>query len=366
MDFNDQYEFSPALAEPDEPIELKPGQENATELGMVYKKSTGIYTVHTPQAEIVQCEISNRLRKILIYPTADPNSLRPVVRSVKTISGYDPLAVGNWVRFRRTPEGRGLIVEALPRRSKLTRRTAVPMPTAHPFEQVIVANVDQVAPVFAAAQPTPKWNLLDRYLVSAESLDLPSLIVINKLDLLQAVKPAEQAELLAVVEEYRRAGYPVLLVSAHTGEGIPELSAALQGKITVLVGKSGVGKSSLLNALQPGLGLRVQQVNQTTGKGKHTTTHLEMFPLELPGAASSSLPAAIVDTPGVREFGLWEIESEDLALYFPEMRPYVGQCKFGLDCRHDGEPGCVIRKAVQAGLVSPRRYQSLIHLQEET
>ena len=123
---------------------------------------------------------------------------------------------------------------------------------------------------------------------------------------------------------------------------------ALNGRISALLGKSGVGKTSLLNALQPGLGLRVNQVNERTGKGKHTTTALEMFPLD-----GNDESGTIVDTPGIREFGLWDVDGEDLALYFPEMRPLVGRCRFGLDCRHDEEPGCAIRKAVTDGQISP-------------
>jgi ribosome biogenesis GTPase len=251
-----------------------------------------------------------------------------------------------------------MIVEVLPRRSRMTRRSAVPMPGAHPFEQVIVANLDQVVAVFAAAQPAPKWGLLDRYLVSAEACELPALICITKLDLLQG----RDSELLEALEIYRKIGYPVLLTSAVGGEGLDDVRAALQGRVSALLGKSGVGKTSLLNALQPGLGLRVNQVNERTGKGKHTTTHAEMYPLDgLAGMENT----AIVDTPGIREFGLWEIDGEDLAHYFPEMRPLVGRCRFGLDCRHDEEPGCAIRKAVTAGQVSPYRYKSLRGLMEE-
>ncbi len=320
--------------------------------GVVYKKTTGHYEVHTGEQAIL-CTISNRLRKQLVYPTADPNSLRHVVRQVKEIEHTDPVAVGDEVRFVD-----GVIVEVLPRRNRLARRTAAPMPGAHTFEQVIVANVDQVVPVFAAANPAPKWGLLDRYLVSAEASMLETLVVITKLDL--AMDHGEQVidhELLAAVDEYRRIGYRVALTSALGGEGLDELRQALYGRTSVLLGKSGVGKTSLLNALQPGLGLRVQAVSQVTGKGRHTTTNLEMFPLVEGGA--------VVDTPGIREFGLWETGEDDLALFFPEMRSLVGRCRFGLDCRHDEEPGCAIRKAVMAGQVSPQRYQSLLRLQNE-
>jgi len=320
--------------------------------GTVFKKTIGNYVVHTQDDhQVITCEISPRLHKQLIYPTADPNSLPHIVQKVKEIKYTDPVAVGDLVQFVDTGHG-GLITEVLPRKSRLVRRSAVPMPGAHPYEQIVVANVDQVVPVFSAAQPPPKWNLLDRYLASAESLDLPSLICITKLDL-----AAQDDPLQAELNLYRQIGYQVLLTSAVTGEGIAELRAALQGRISVFVGKSGVGKTSLLNAMQPGLGLRVNAVSQATGKGKHTTSNLEMFPLESGGS--------VVDTPGMREFGLWEIDESDLALFFPEMRPYVGQCKFRSDCSHDSEPGCAIRKAVAEGKIAPRRYATFQRLRQE-
>jgi ribosome biogenesis GTPase len=321
--------------------------------GVVLKKTTGNYHVYV-DGMLLPCAISSRLRKELVYPTADPNSLRHVVRQVKTLDHADPVAIGDQVRLVDAQDGTGMIVEVLPRRSRLARRTAAPMPGAHTFEQVIAANVDQVVAVFAAACPAPKWNMLDRYLVSAESLELPALVCITKIDLAQDENGVLDTELYRVVEEYRQIGYPVILTSAISGAGLFDLQQALQGYTSVLVGKSGVGKTSLLNALQPGLGLRVGEVNRNTGKGRHTTAHLEMFPLDFGGA--------IIDTPGVREFGLWDIDQQRLALCFPEIRPYVGTCRFGLDCEHDEEPGCTVRKAVMAGKISPRRYQSYLRL----
>ena len=333
-------------------------------IGVVFRKMLGHYTVHSDGREI-DCTLSSRLHKQLIFPTADPTSLRHAVREVREIEHVNPVAIGDRVRYVDAGGGRGLIplastnskeasgmiVQILPRASKLSRPATVPGQRV--FEQVIVSNADQVVPVFSAANPTPKWGLLDRYLVSAESAGLPSLIVINKLDLAWK-HPALEEEL----EIYRRIGYPVLLVSAVTGEGITELKQALQGKLSVLVGKSGVGKTSLLNALQPGLGLRVKAVSSgKVGKGRHATTHLEMFELNFGGA--------LVDTPGMREFGLWDITADELADLFPEMADYVGQCRFGLSCHHDREPGCAIRRAVMAGSISPYRYQSYMHLREE-
>jgi len=322
--------------------------------GVVYKKTIGNYTVHT-DGQAVVCELSNRIRKQLIYPTADPGSLHHRVQKVVELEHMDPLAVGDAVRYIQAEDGKGLIIELLPRRNKLTRRSAVPKPLhhgAHPFEQIIVTNVDQVVSVVAAAQPDPKWNLLDRYLASAEAGGIGSLICITKMDLVDG----NDSELLTALDEYRRIGYVIVLTSAIRGEGIEDMRAALKGRVSAMVGKSGVGKTALLNALQPGLGLRVKEVNQVTGKGRHTTTNLEMFPLDEDGA--------IVDTPGTREFGFLDAD-DDMALLFPEMRPLVGKCRFRVDCQHDEEPGCAIRKAVMEGRISPRRYQSFLQLQKE-
>ena len=320
------------------------------DLGVVFRKTLGHYTVHTHGREI-DCELSSLLRKQLIYPIADPTSMRHRVMAVNEIEHVDPVAVGDEVRFVEAGPGRGMIVEILPRRTCLSR--AMPVPGQRVFEQVIVSNADQVVTVFAAASPTPKWGLLDRYLVTAEAAGLPSLIVITKADL-----AAQNRELDADLEPYRCIGYTTLLVSSHTGEGLSQLREALRGRTSVLVGKSGVGKTSLLNALQPELGLRVKAVSQgEQGKGRHTTSHLQMFELDFGGR--------LVDTPGMREFGLWDIAPDELADLFPEMSEYVGQCKFGLSCQHENEPGCAIHKAVTAGSISPYRYKSYLNLRGE-
>ena len=320
------------------------------DIGIVFRKTRGHYTVHTNGREL-DCELSSLIHKQLIYPTADPTSLRQKVQAVREIEHVDPIAIGDRVRFLDAGQSRGIITEILPRSSKISRPATVP--GQHAFEQVIASNVDLILPVFAVADPTPKWGLLDRYLVSAESSELAAVIVITKIDLAWKNK-----EFDSELDAYRRAGYRILQVSATTGQGIEELKQTLRGRTSVLVGKSGVGKTSLLNAIQPGLGLRVKAVSQgEQGKGRHTTTHLEMFELEFGGS--------VVDTPGIREFGLWEITGEELAYLFPEMADYVGQCKFGLSCRHDHEPGCAIRRAVMAGNVSPHRYKSYLDLRGE-
>ena len=297
--------------------------------GVVIKKVVSKYHVYAG-GHTLQCGLSTRLYK-------------------DQIGGM--IAVGDLVRFTDTGGHTGTILEVLPRRNKFSR--PAPRNGSRSFEQVIATNVDQIVPVFSTASPLPKWGLLDRYLVAAEAAGLPAVVCISKSDLTPSGHDLQ--EMLAV---YRAIGYPVLMVSALTGEGLPELAEALRGRVSVLVGKSGVGKSSLLNALQPGLNLQVQPVTRgVKGKGRHTTTHLEMFSLQAVGS--------VIDTPGIREFGLWDIYVDELADCFPEMAPLVGQCRFGLDCRHDEEPGCAIRKAVLNGKISPLRYQSYMRLLEE-
>lgn len=312
---------------------LKLNDTQFNQCGVVIRKTGNSYLIATSQGNL-QCGLTGRFQQAALT---------------------DPIAIGDRVRWIESGPDSGQIVEVLPRRNQLARRSAVPMPTAHAHRQIIAANVDQIVAVFAAAQPRPAWNLLDRYLVSAESAEIPALICITKLDLVEG-RP-EAAEIRAVMAEYRACGYPVILTSATAGAGLNELQAALRDRLSVFVGKSGVGKTSLLNAIEPDLGLRVQATNDRTGKGRHTTTTFEMFALAGGGA--------IVDTPGIREFGLWDVARDDVAWFFPEMRPFVGTCKFGLDCQHDQEPGCAIRAAVGAGTISPYRYQSYLKLKQD-
>ncbi len=262
--------------------------------------------------------------------------------------------VGDAVQFIRRADGGGEIVRVLPRRNALSRRSAVPMPGARPHEQVVAANLDLVVPVFAAANPEPRWRLLDRYLALAELIEAPALICITKSDLARDGGGDLPAELSAALAEYRRIGYPVAITSAQDGSGIAGLRQALSGRMSVLLGKSGVGKTSLLNALQPGLTLRIREVNRITGKGRHTTSQAVLYALDS--------GTDVIDTPGIREFGLWGVRPEDLADLFVEMRPLLGQCRFGLGCRHVDEPGCAVRRAVMAGQISPQRYQSYVKL----
>lgn len=309
---------------------------------MVHWKSTGRYGVAS-DGRIVTCVLSSKMRKQLIFPIADPTSFRRRVMAVRDIGEADPIAVGDRVHYLPA-SAEGMITAVLPRLNTLVRRAAGPKPLA----QVIAANVDQVVPIMAAARPAPNWEVLDRYLCAAYAQAIPALIVINKADL------AAADQLHAEVETYRRAGYTVLVTSALAGTGLDELRYALQGRLSVLFGLSGVGKTSLLNALQPGLGLRVGEVSRALNKGRHTTTQLELFSLDC--------GAYLIDTPGMREFGLWTEQEIDLAEAFPEMRSYLGHCRFGAGCTHAHEPGCAVKEAVSSGAIAPRRYQSYLKM----
>ena len=189
---------------------------------------------------------------------------------------------------------------------------------------------------------------------AAEAAEIPVIICITKIDLLRKQR---LQKLQNIVDIYESIGYTVIQTSAETGDGVDTFQRQIQNQTSVLVGMSGVGKTSLLNAVQPELGLKVKTISDATGKGRHTTTHLEMFPLDIGGN--------IVDTPGIKTLGLWEIEDEDLATLYVEMEPFVGQCKFRLDCTHIHEPGCAIKAAVEANQISQFRYNSYTRLLNE-
>lgn len=327
-----------------------PGRAGQTREGVVFRKSLGTYIVHS-KGEVIQCAVSSKLRKHLErwWSASSSPGLHVRVKQVHDIREVDPVAIGDDVRFVEASDDTkrsGMITEVLPRRNQLSRIAA----GRKPIEQVLVANVDWVVPVFAVRQPKPKWALLDRYLAAAESAELPALICITKIDLASQDRDASDA-----VSMYRGLGYDVILTSAVTGEGIDAFAQTIRGRVSVLMGKSGVGKTSLLNAVQPRLGLRINEVSRATGKGKHTTSHLQMFPLAGGGG--------IVDTPGMREFRLWHSPDEGgLASLFVEMRPRIGACRFGLDCSHTHEPDCAIKDALQAGQIATSRYRSYLRL----
>ena len=266
---------------------------------------------------------------------------RRVLKNLSTDLRHVVVA-GDIVYFRPEGASDGLIERVEPRRSVLCR-------TSRKRQHILVANVDQLLIVASAAEPTLKPNLIDRFLVEAERNRIPALICINKIDL---VEPADLQPLAGV---YGQMGYPVLLVSAEKGIGIDRLRRIVAGKQSVVAGQSGVGKSSILNSIEPGLALRVSEVSSENQKGKHTTTTARLIPLELGGY--------VVDTPGIRQFQLWDVIPEEVAGYYRDVRPFVNLCRFQ-DCTHLHEADCGVKDAVADGRLDVRRYESYCHLFE--
>jgi ribosome biogenesis GTPase len=237
-----------------------------------------------------------------------------------------------------------MIEEIEERNSKLSRMAPTPRGE---YEQIIIANPDQVILTFSCAEPTPKMRMLDRFLIITEEQNIPAVIVANKTDLV-GMRDARK-----LFGHYAKVGYPLIYTSAKRGMGIQKLRRHLKGKISVFTGPSGAGKSSLLNAVQPELGLKVREVSQATGKGRHATVVRAMFPLNQGGY--------VVDTPGLKALALWDIEPEELDGYFLEMAPLVPECKYS-DCTHYEEPNCAVRAAVEQGIIHPERYESYLRL----
>jgi ribosome biogenesis GTPase len=256
------------------------------------------------------------------------------------------VAVGDRVSVTPSGDRHGLIERIEERRSVLSRQDpSAPVSAEH----VILANPDQVLIVFAAAQPEPHLRMVDRFLVVAEANDLPAILCVNKVDLvgLEAAR--------ATFAEYERIGYPVLYASAVDSLAIDALRALLTDRITVFTGPSGVGKSSLLNALLPSLDLRVGEVSEVTSRGKHTTRASHLLPLPL------GEETYVADTPGIRELALFDVDAANLQFYFVEMKPFLHECRFP-SCTHDHEPDCAVRRAVEAGAISVARYDSYLRL----
>jgi ribosome biogenesis GTPase len=301
-------------------------QDTGTFDGLVIRSQSGFNTVRAG-AETIVCSLPGRFKQGR--------------RTVK-----NPIVVGDHVLARRLSETEGVIERIHPRRNELARAAAGGTGLKH----VLAANLDLV--VLAAALLEPPLNLprLDRYLLAAEQSEIAPLILITKLDL----GSLEEAE--ALMLPYRDIGYHVVLSSARTGLGLDQLRAMLAGRISTIIGSSGVGKSTLLNALQPGLHLKAAEVSASTGKGRHTTTVAELIPLDIGGF--------LADTPGLRELAPWNITPEELPQLFPEMRPYLDACRFAR-CTHLHEPGCAVRRALEEGLIGPERYRTYVRIRTE-
>jgi ribosome biogenesis GTPase len=313
---------------------------------VVLSGTGGVWQVRTAAGETVDASLRGRLKKSNSGRRADGSLRRDTVSaSAQTLK----LAVGDDVRLERADrEDDWAIAEILPRRSKLARRS----PGGGHGERVLAANVDQVVVMFSTANPDPHPRMLDRFLVIAEANEIVARIIINKVELVGEAAARKR------FDAYEGAGYPVHYTSVKSDIGLGPVRAALHSRRSVVTGPSGVGKSSLLNALFPGAELRVGAISESVNKGRHTTVGALMIPL--PGEDAGY----VIDTPGLREVGLWSLPPEELDRCFPEMRSLVDKCRFG-DCRHIGEPDCAVREAVRTGAMTVERYDSYAHLLEE-
>jgi ribosome biogenesis GTPase len=254
----------------------------------------------------------------------------------------DLAALGDRVRVTVSTDGSGAIEEVEQRKQALVRLDPRPQGV---YQQILLANADQAVFVFACADPNPKLKMLDRFLVIAEKQKIPAVIVANKIDLVENPK-----EIFGL---YESLGYRLIYTSTKTNTGIEELKKQLAGKISAMAGPSGVGKSSLLNVMQPGLGLAVNEINRVIKKGRHTTVTRQLFALEGGGY--------LADTPGWKSLALWDTEPEEIDAYFPELRDLVPLCQFS-DCSHRHEPGCAVLAALKEDKIHPQRYDSYLRL----
>lgn len=291
--------------------------------GLVIKNTGSWYVVKTDEGPEVNCKVKGNFR-------------------IKGIRTTNPVAVGDRVTIRPNPDGTAFITAITPRRNYIIRRASNLSKEAH----ILAANLDQVFLIVTLAHPVTSTNFIDRFLATAEAYSIPAVLVINKIDLLD---DEEREYLEAVYYLYESIGYPVVQVSALTGEGIDRLNALLKDKITLLSGNSGVGKSTIINDLLPGLDLKTAEISSTHDSGTHTTTFSEMFPLPEGGY--------IIDSPGVRGFGTIDFDQYEVAHYFPEIFKESKNCRYG-NCTHTHEPGCAVLDALEDQRIAPSRYAS--------
>lgn len=297
-----------------------------SQLGLIIRAQGGSFTIQMDDGPIVTARVRGRLKR--------------------GRAQGDRAAVGDRVRVSVEADGSASIEEVLPRKTVLSRQLSG---VSYDYEQVILANPSLALLVFACANPTPRLRMLDRFLVITERSNIPAVIIANKCDLVS------EEEAHAIFGPFEVLGYRVIYASAIDRRGIEEIRKLLPGQLSTLAGPSGVGKSSLLNGIIPGLGLETGETSQGLGRGKgrHTTQVRQLFPLEGGGY--------VADVPGLRTLALWDIQGEELDAYFREIAPLVSHCQFN-DCSHSHEPGCAVRAAVESGQIQMRRYQSYLRL----
>lgn len=296
--------------------------------GTVIRSTGSWYTVRFDDGSTVECRLRGKFR-------------------THGLKATNPVTVGDEVEVENLRiEGQAVITGISPRRNYIIRRSVNLSRVSH----IIAANIDTVFVVVSLTNPRTSTGFIDRVLVTAQAYEIPAALIFNKTDLQGEEEQKLMDELVSI---YTEIGYPCLKTSALTGYGIDDLKLAMTGKTSLFTGHSGVGKSALINAVEPGLQIRTGDISDVHFKGKHTTTFAQMHPLLFGGY--------IVDTPGIKEFGLIDFDKGELAMYFPEMLGLVSACQF-YNCTHDHEPGCAVVKAVEAGTVSTERYKNYLNM----
>ena len=301
--------------------------------GLVIKNTGYWYTVLTDEGETIDCKIKGNFR-------------------LKGIRSTNPVAVGDFVTILPNQEGTAFITAIDDRRNYIIRKSQNLSKQSH----IIAANVDQACLVVTIAHPETSTTFIDRFLASAEAYRVPVILIFNKTDILDE---DERRYLDMMMQLYRTVGYECVALSAETGDGVDVLMPMLEGKTTLSSGNSGVGKSTLLNRLVPGLNLRTSEISDAHDTGTHTTTFSEMIPL--PVKAETSARSWLIDTPGIRGFGTFDMEPEEICSYFKEIFKFSADCRFG-NCTHTHEPGCAVLKAVEEHYIALSRYNSYISM----
>lgn len=301
--------------------------------GLVIKNTGYWYTVLTDEGETIDCKIKGNFR-------------------LKGIRSTNPVAVGDFVTILPNQEGTAFITAIDDRLNYIIRKSQNLSKQSH----IIAANVDQACLVVTIAHPETSTTFIDRFLASAEAYRVPVILIFNKTDILDE---DERRYLDMMMQLYRTVGYECVALSAETGEGVDALMPMLEGKTTLFSGNSGVGKSTLLNRLVPGLNLRTAEISDAHDTGTHTTTFSEMIPL--PVKAETSARSWLIDTPGIRGFGTFDMEPEEVCSYFKEIFKFSADCRFG-NCTHTHEPGCAVIKAVEDHYIALSRYNSYISM----